>query len=173
MNKQAKKIAEKLNIDDRIEKIQESEAYITVKDHEKGFPNNPSFRLINPSKSDIGRNSKKILDKINQRVIQETKVNQWKNTNTLIAWFKSLPDKSCLSFANFDIESFYPSISLNLFQQAIDFSREKFDIKDTDISIIMQARKTLLFHDAIPWVKQSDNEDFDVPTGFYDGAEIC
>ena len=111
VNKQAKKIAEKLNIDDRIEKIQESEAYVTVKDHKKGFPNNPSFRLINPSKSDIGRISKKILDKINQRVIQETKVNQWKNTNTVIAWFKSLPDKSCLSFVNFDIESFYPSIS--------------------------------------------------------------
>ena len=121
MNKQAKKIAEKLNIDNRIEKIQESEAYITVKDHQKGFPNNPSIRLINPSKSDIGRISKKILDKINQRVIQKTKVNQWENTNIVIAWFKSLPDKSCLSFVNFDIESFYPSISLNLFQQAIDF----------------------------------------------------
>ena len=37
MNKQAKKIAEKLNIEDRIEKIQESEAYIMVKDHEKVF----------------------------------------------------------------------------------------------------------------------------------------
>ena len=60
------------------------------------------------------------------------------------------PDKSCLSFVNFDFESFYPSISLNLFQQAIGFAREKVDTTDTDISIIMQARKTLLFHDGIP-----------------------
>ena len=90
MNKQTKKIAEKLNLDDRIEKLQETEAYITIKDHKKGFPNNTSFRLINPSKSDIARISKKIIDKINQRIIQETKVNQWKNTNTVIAWFKSL-----------------------------------------------------------------------------------
>ena len=37
----------------------------------------------------------------------------------------------------------------------------------------MQARKTLLFHDGIPWVKQSVNEDFDVQMGSYDGAEIC
>ena len=111
MNKQAKKIVEKLNIDDRIEKLQETEAYTTIKDHKKGFPNNPSFRLINPSKSDIGRINK-ILDKINQ----------WKNTNTVIAWFKSLPDKRGFSFVNFDIESFYPSISLNLFWQAIDFA---------------------------------------------------
>ena len=136
MNKQAKKIAEKLNIDDRIEKLQETAAYITIKDNKKGFPNNPSFRLINPPKSNIGRISKKILDKINQRVIQEIKANQWKNTNTVIAWFKSLPDKSCLSFVNFDIDSFYPSISPNLFQEAIDFAREKVDITDTDISII-------------------------------------
>ena len=62
-----------------------------MKDHKKGFPNNPSFRLMNSSKSDIRRISEKIVDKINQRGIQETKVSQWKNTNTVIAWLKSLP----------------------------------------------------------------------------------
>ena len=81
--------------------------------------------------------------------------------------------KSCLSFVNFNIESFYPSISLNLFQQAIDFAREKVDITDTDISIIMQAIKMLLFHDGVPWVKRSDNEDSDLPMGSYDGVEVC
>ena len=45
-----------------------------MKDHKKGFPNNPSFRLVNSSKSDIRRISEKIVDKINQRGIQETKV---------------------------------------------------------------------------------------------------
>ena len=44
---------------------------------------------------------------------------------------------------------------------------------DADISIIMQARRLLLFHDGIPWAKRSDNEDFDVPMGSYDGAEVC
>ena len=89
------------------------------------------------------------------------------------AWFKSLPDNSCLSFVNFDTESFYLSISLNLFQQAIDFAQEKVDITDADILIIMQARKALLLHDGIPWVKRSGNEDFDVPMSSYDGAEVC
>ena len=78
-----------------------------------------------------------------------------------------------MSFVNFDIECFYLSISLNLFQLAIDFAQEKVNITDTDVSIIMQARKTLLFHDGIPWVKRSDNEDFDVPISSYDGAEVC
>ena len=37
----------------------------------------------------------------------------------------------------------------------------------------MQARKTLLFHESVPWVKRSGNEDFNVPMGSYDGAEVC
>ena len=37
----------------------------------------------------------------------------------------------------------------------------------------MQARKQLLFHDDILWVKRSGNEEFDVPMGSYDGAEFC
>ena len=35
----------------------------------------------------------------------------------------------------------------------------------------MQARKTLLFNDNKPWLKQFGNEDFDVPMGCFDGAE--
>ena len=42
INRQSKKIAEKLNIDDRVAKLQETEAYITVKDDKDGFPNHPS-----------------------------------------------------------------------------------------------------------------------------------
>ena len=37
----------------------------------------------------------------------------------------------------------------------------------------MQARKTLLFHDDTQWIKRSGNEEFDVPMGSYDGAEVC
>ena len=55
-------MAEKLAIDDRIEKIEETEAYITVKDHKEGFPHKLSFRLMNFSKYDIGKISKNLLD---------------------------------------------------------------------------------------------------------------
>ena len=37
----------------------------------------------------------------------------------------------------------------------------------------MQARKTLLFSNGQPWIKRNTNEDFDVPMGSYDGAEVC
>ena len=47
------------------------------------------------------------------------------------------------------------------------------EITDQDLAIIMQARKTLLFQNIEPWVKKSGTEDFDVPMGCYDGAEVC
>ena len=37
----------------------------------------------------------------------------------------------------------------------------------------MQACKTLLFNDSKAWLKKVDNEDFDVPMGCFDGAEVC
>ena len=41
------------------------------------------------------------------------------------------------------------------------------------MSIILQARKTLLFHNDEAWVKKNGDEDFDVPMGYFDGAEVC
>ena len=37
----------------------------------------------------------------------------------------------------------------------------------------MQSRQTLLFYDKQPWVKKTGTENFDVPMGCYDGAEVC
>ena len=74
INSEAKSI--KLKLDDRIQQLQETEAFISVKSHKEGFPNSPSFRLINPSKSEIGKISKHILDKINKSLLSNTKVNQ-------------------------------------------------------------------------------------------------
>ena len=40
------------------------------------------------------------------------------------------------------------------------------------MNIIMQSRKTLLFHENEPWAKKEGEEEFDVPMGCYDGAEV-
>ena len=50
-----KKIVDKLLISDRVDQSRKHDAYVTVKDHKESFPHNPSFRLINSSKSDIGK----------------------------------------------------------------------------------------------------------------------
>ena len=62
INYNSKLIMQRLSINDRIEKVLETEAHITIKDHKEGFPHEMSFRLLNPSESDIGKISKNILD---------------------------------------------------------------------------------------------------------------
>ena len=84
INKDTKTLAEKLKIADRMERMEESEAYITVKDHKEDFPHKPSFRLINPSKSELRKVNKRILDNINKYIIEHTKVNQWKNSASVM-----------------------------------------------------------------------------------------
>lgn len=74
--------------------MQENNAYITIKDPKDGFPNKISCRLINPSKSDIGKISKSILDKINKHLVETSKVNQWKSTSSVLDWFKSIKNTS-------------------------------------------------------------------------------
>ena len=46
INRKAYEIAKELQLDGRMEKMQTSEAYITVKDHKENFNTNPTFRLI-------------------------------------------------------------------------------------------------------------------------------
>ena len=60
-----KKIAEDLKLDDRVETSASREAFITLKDHKPDFINNPTSRLLNPTKSEIGIISKNIFDNIN------------------------------------------------------------------------------------------------------------
>ena len=57
--------------------------------------------------------------------------------------------------------------------KAIEFAKTIVDIPDEDLSIIMLSKKTLLFSGKVPWVKKERDEDFDVPMGCYDGAEVC
>ena len=45
-----------------------------MKDHKEEFPEKSLFRLISPSKSEIKKVSKYILDKINKLVIEATKL---------------------------------------------------------------------------------------------------
>jgi hypothetical protein len=173
INLEARKITSKLGIDDRVMKIQETEAFITIKDHKEGFPHRLAFRLLNPSKSEIGKVSKQLLDKINKNIVNSTNVNQWKNTSSVISWFTKIQNKLKCTFINFDEENFYPSISESLFTKSIDFAKTFTEINADDLNIIMSSRKTLLFYDTEPWIKKTGDEDFDVPMGSYDGAEVC
>ena len=79
INFKAKQIASKLKIDDRVQKLDENEAYVTIKDYNEGFPDKISCRLINPSKTDIGKISKQILDRVNNTILEKSKAQKYAN----------------------------------------------------------------------------------------------
>ena len=63
INKEAKFIAERLHLDDRVEQFNQREAFVTLKDHKENFQNNPKCRLLNSAKSEIGISSKHYIEK--------------------------------------------------------------------------------------------------------------
>ena len=100
-------------------------------------------------------------------------VNQWKNTTIVIDWFKNVANKKLCSFIQFDVEYFQPLILLKLFNEAIQYATTITEKSDSDKAIIKDSRKILLFHNNHPWEEKSEDHDFDVPMGCYDGAEVC
>ena len=67
--------------------------FITSKDHNPNFQNNPIVRLLNPSKNELGRIRQTILDKINVILRYSLYLNQWKNTQEVIDWYKGIENK--------------------------------------------------------------------------------
>ena len=131
------------------------------------------YRLINPAKSEIGKVSKRIIEKINEEVKSLSNVNQWKNTKNVTAWFQDIENKKNCSFTQFDIEEFYPSISKDLLLNSIEYAKQFTSIKQSDIDIVMHARKSILFNDNDLWIKRHGDPNFDVTMGSFDGAELC
>ena len=74
--------------------MQGTEAFLKIKDHKEGFSSTLFFRLINPSKADIGKISKSLLNAINENNFKQTNVKQWKNTAQVITWFKNIKSKT-------------------------------------------------------------------------------
>ena len=166
-------IAEGIKLDDRIEKLAQKEAFVTLKDHKPNFHDHPTCRLINPSKSEIGAISKHILDEINTSIITSTKINQWKNTASVLKWFNGLENKTMLSFICFDVCDFYPSITEKLLSKALEFATNYRQITSHEREITLHAKQSLLFSDNSTWEKKSANYQFDVTVGSFDGAETC
>ena len=98
INKKGKEILKNKEALHRLDINEESNCFFTLKDHKKNFQNNPTVRLINPSKNEIGTISQIILDKITSSLIKQLKVNQWTNTQNVIEWFMKIEEKSKYKF---------------------------------------------------------------------------
>ena len=92
--------------------------------HKDNFSNALPCRLINPAKSEIGKISKTTLGWILTAVNQKKQLNMWKNTAAVTDWFSNLKRKQQCTFFCFDIVDFYPSITEQLLNQALDFAAQ-------------------------------------------------
>ena len=172
INKEGIKFAKQADILDKIEINGTGNSFVTLKHHKENFTNHPMTRLINPSKNEIGRISKHILDQINTKLVSKLRVNEWKNMISVIKWFKNINNKRLYKFLQFDIKGFYPSIKETLLHEAIQFAKEHVPITRKDVEVIFHARKSVLYNDGEAWVKK-EGGSFDVAVGAYDGAEVC
>jgi hypothetical protein len=143
-----------------------------LKDHKPQFMNNPKCRVINPCKSELGMVSSNMLAKIISVVKEKSQLQQWKNTNSVIEWFKGLEHKSKLHFIQFDVINFYASITPDLVESSLTFAAMFTDISDEMKATILQATKSFLCSNGATWVKKSTGT-FDVTMGGFHGAEIC
>ena len=115
-------MAKKLNIADRVHRTAKRDSFVTLKDHKPGFRSNPQCRLLNPTKPELGRVSKKLLDRINSELRAKTSLRQWRRTQETRDWFINLKQKHTMTFVKFDVEAMYPSISEELLAKALEWA---------------------------------------------------
>ena len=175
INRDTKSHAKTMEIDDRMECHSEANAFLTIKNHKDEFLNKIKCRVINPASNNLGKVSKRILDKINTKCREATRVNQWRSTQDVLQWFSGVhaanPTKKKAKFLQFDINEFYPSISEELLRNSIRFAKNHATIEQGEEDLIMACRKSILFNDGRAWTKKEKN--FDVTMGAQDGAEIA
>ena len=97
INLEAKNIAKEVDLIERVECLTKNRAFLTLKDHKENFQASLPCRLIDPSKSELGKVSKVKLGKINQPPIKHLDVKQWKNPSSVIEWFKGIDNKKTAS----------------------------------------------------------------------------
>ena len=99
-------------------------------------------------------------------------LNQWKNIQEVIDWFKGIDNKQHYKFIMFDIKDLYSSVLKELFlTDALTLAETVINLDDHD-KIIYHSLKSLLFSQEQTWMKKR-SDLFDVSMGAYNGVEMC
>ena len=121
------------------------ECFVTIKDHKEDYRTNPKYQLLNPTKSQLGKISKQVLQNINKILRSELNANQWQNSSEVIDWFKNIQNKNLCTFTVFDIQEFYPSITEKLLKDTLAFAERYVNIEPNELELIFHARRSLLY----------------------------
>lgn len=76
INKLKIKFAKQPDILGKIEMSGTGNSFVTLKDHKENFRNHPATRFTNPSKNEIRRISKHILNQINTKLVSKLSTNE-------------------------------------------------------------------------------------------------
>ena len=130
INMEAKNLAKKIQLSDRTKCLAKSPAFITLKDHKDNFQSSLHCRLINPSKNELGIVSKSILENINQHLVKLLHANQWKNSVSVIEWFRNIEDKKNCTVIKFNIGELYRLITETIPDKALLFAMQHHDVNN-------------------------------------------
>ena len=144
INKETKQRATELQLGDRMDKMAERKAFISMKDHMANFPNNIQCRLMNPARNNLGKVTQQIIRSIVSSVKAQTKLNLWMGTGEVLKWYEAIKIQGT-HFIQFDIEAYYPSISEPLLDMALEFTGALHEITDEQKQMIKTCRKSILF----------------------------
>ena len=98
-------------------------------------------------------------------------MNQFKNSYSVIEWYENIPNKDRCKFLIFDISDFYPSITEELFSDAISWALGIVDFSAEEIEILKKSMHSFLWSKGFPW-KKKNNSNFDVGIGSYAGCDL-
>ena len=169
---EVKHISKQLQLDNRIECLAKNAAFTSLKDHKPNFQSSLRCPFINPFKSDIGKISKSILDRVNQNLRNKLQFNQWKNSENVLDWFKKIKNKNNYVFIKFDIAEFCPSISETILWTAICFAEDHVETTDEEKRITFHCQKSSLFYKKESWKKKDGDSCFEIIMENYNGAEL-
>ena len=68
INAAGKQVLRNKKVLKRMQTNAENNCFISLQDHKEHFQNNPTVRLINPAKNELGKRSTVILDRINKNI---------------------------------------------------------------------------------------------------------
>ena len=99
INRKARKIVKTFDVTDRVDTMAKQECFVTLKYHKEDYRTNPKYCLLKPTKSQLGKISKQILQKINKTLRSKLNLNQWQNSREVIKWLKNIQQKSSRTFS--------------------------------------------------------------------------
>ena len=134
---EVKDIAHSLELSSRMNCFARKETFIILEDHKENFTKALPCRLINPVKSEMGRVSKAVLDRILKAVDQKLNLNMRRNTAAVTEWFTKIDRKERATLFCFDVVDFYPSITEDLLKRALLFAEQYTTISDQENDVFL------------------------------------